>query len=71
MAGRRTMPRKKKQPYGLAAHRAARTYETAVKPYAQVWEKLRLPKRGEVGSLENLDRVRIVATAMRRKKMEG
>ena len=63
------MPRKKKQPYGLAAHRAARKYETAVKPYAQVWEKLRLPKRGEVGSLENFERVRVVAEAMHRKKL--
>jgi hypothetical protein len=64
------MPRKKKQPYGLAAHRAARKYETAVKPYAQVWEKLKLPKRGPPGSPQNYERVFIIAEAMRRRKME-
>jgi len=54
---------------GVAA--AAQDYQQGFAPYADVIAGLTLPPRGPKGAPQNLERVRVVADALRRKKVEG
>lgn len=56
-------------PTGVSA--AAQDYEEGFAPYADVISGLTLPPRGPKGDPKNIERVRAVAEALRKKKVSG
>ena len=54
---------------GVAA--AAQDYEQGFAPYQQTLQSLTLPPRGPAGDPKNIERVRVVADALRRRKTGG
>ncbi len=48
---------------------AKQDYETAITPYIQTIESTQLPARGPKGDPKNIDRVRVMASALRQKKL--
>lgn len=55
--------------YGTGVAEAVGDYESGVAPYLAVIESTQLPPRGPKGDPRNLDRVRVITEALRRRKM--
>lgn len=59
------------QRYGPGVAEAQNDYANAVAPYLQTIEALTLPPRGPKGDPRNLERVRVIAQALRQRKLAG
>ncbi len=59
------------QRYPQGVQVAAPDYEAGIKPYLDTISSITLPPRGPKGDPRNLDRVRIIAEALRKKKIGG
>lgn len=59
------------QRYPQGVQVSAPDYETAVKPYLDVINSITLPPRGPKGDPRNLERVKMIADALRKKKIGG
>lgn len=57
--------------YGPGVQDAAEDYEKGFAPYRDVIERTTLPARGPKGDPRNLDRVRVIATALHDAKVKG
>jgi hypothetical protein len=57
--------------YGPGVAEAQNDYAAAVAPYLQTIESLSLPPRGPKGDPRNLERVRVIAQALRNRKLGG
>jgi len=57
--------------YGPGVSEAQSDYATAVAPYLQTIESLTLPPRGPKGDPRNLERVRVIAQALRERKLRA
>jgi hypothetical protein len=57
--------------FGPGVRDAAKAYEDGFAPYREVIERTTLPARGAKGDPKNLDRVRVMATALHDAKVKG
>jgi hypothetical protein len=55
--------------FGPGVADAQADYETGFAPYAQVIQSTQLPPRGPKGDPKNIERVRVMASALRARKM--
>jgi hypothetical protein len=57
--------------YGEGVSQGAPDYQQAVAPYLQVIESTNLPPRGPKGDPRNIERVRVIAQALRARKLQA
>lgn len=57
--------------YGPGINAAQSDYSTGFAPYRDALERIALPQKGRKGAPENIERVRVIASALRSQKVGG